>query len=94
MMDLFISVLITVILFRISWKVWKSYQRHNLIHRAVSHEIRQIEKKLKFWEGEPERQYELLKTVYHTVLFDLYPRVKISHRKLEKLIHKEINRTI
>lgn len=93
-MDLFISVLITVILFRIAWKVWKSYQRHYLIHRAVSHEIRQIEKKLKFWEGERERQYELLKTVYNTVLFDLYPKVKISHRKLEKLIHKEINRIV
>lgn len=93
-MDLFIAILVVVVTSRITWGLWKSYRNHRIVSRTLTREIRLIEKKLKFWEGEPDREFQLLKPIYATALFELYPKLKIKRSALEQLINDEINRIV
>lgn len=93
-MEFFMAILIVVITLRAAWGLWKSYRNHQIVNRTLKREIHLIEKKLRFWEGEPERQFQLLKPIYMTALFELYPKLKIKRSKLEQLINDEINRIV
>ncbi len=94
MMDFLISILIVLITSHISWNLWKNYRNVRIVRRTLRCEISLIEKKLRFWEGEPDRQFQLLKPIYTTALFELYPKLKMKRSKLEQLINDEINRIV
>lgn len=93
-MNLIIAILVVIVTSRVAWSLWKSYRNYHIIHRMLKREILLIEKKLRFWEGEPDRQFQLLKPVYTTALFELYPKLKITRSKLEQSINDEINRIV